>query len=125
LPRLWDVHSPERLWPIGLGLDLCGEIVEEGSYLLCAPVLDRGDGHAVDAGGTLVGGNVDPRPPHHVTAGELVVESMEATLRVLLGAAVKHALERLEDLHVLSPTDGPRPKSGTVVLRTLGCVRLI
>lgn len=73
----------------------------------------------------MVGGYVDPRSPHHVTAGELVVEGVEPTLRVLLGAAVEHALERLEGVHSLGPADGPSRQSGTTALRALGCARLI
>ena len=73
---------------------------------------------------SLVGGDVDPRSPHHVTTGELVVKSVEPASRVLLGAAVQHALKRLERVHTLVPSDGPSP-TGTCVPRALRCGRLI
>jgi hypothetical protein len=125
LPGLGDVHPPKRLRPIRLGFQLLGEIVEEDSYSFCAPVLDRRDGHAVDAGSAVVGGNVDPCSPHHVTADELVVKSVKPTFRVLLGTAVEHALERLESVHTLDPADGSGRELGTSPLRVSGCGRLI
>ena len=125
LSGLWDVHPPQGFRSIRLGLDLRGELVEEGPHPLCAPVLDRRDAHAVDAGSAVVGGNVGPCSPHHVTAGELVVKSVESTFRVLLGAAVEHALERLEGIHALGLTDRPRPHRGVDVLGSFRYVRLI
>jgi hypothetical protein len=125
LPGLGDVHPPQGPGPIRLGHKLCGELIEEGPYRLDPPGFDTGDGNAVDAGGALVGGHVDPRSPHHVAAGELVVKGVEPTLRVLLGAAVEHSLERLEGVHTLVPSDGPSPKTGTAVLRAVGCARLM
>ena len=83
----------QRLRPIGTGSKFRDETVKEDPHRLGAPVFDIGDSYAVDAGGALVGGHVDPCPPHHVTAGELVEESMKATCAVLLGTAIEHALE--------------------------------
>ena len=60
----------------------------------------------------------------YVTTGELVEEGMETALWVLLGTAVEHALERLERVHTLVPSDGASPK-GTLLLRAVGCGRLI
>ena len=37
-----------------------------------------------------------PRLPHHITAGELVVEGVESPCWILLGTAVEHTLEGLE-----------------------------
>ena len=50
------------------------------SHPVGAPVADRRNADAVDAGGTLVGRHVDPRPPHHVAAGDLVVEGVEPSV---------------------------------------------
>jgi hypothetical protein len=124
LAGLGDVHPPQRQGPVGPGLHLLGEAVEEGFHCLDTPVGDRRDAHAVDSRGARVGGNADPCSPHHVTTGELVVEGMEAAFGVLLGAAVQHALERLELVHTLVPSDGASPK-GTRLLRAFGCGRLI
>jgi len=35
-------------------------------------------------------------PPHHITAGELIVESVETTFRILLGTAVQHTPQSLK-----------------------------
>jgi hypothetical protein len=108
---------PTRLWSFG-------EIVEKGPYRLDTSFLDRRDRRAVDTGGALVGGNVDPRSPHHITAGELVVDSVEPALRVLLGTAVQHALKRLERVHTLVPSYGASPK-GTRLPQDIRYGRLI
>ena len=106
--------------PIRLGFQFCGELVEEGPHRLDTPLVDIGDRHAVDSGGALVGGNLDPRSPHHVTAGELVVEDMEPAFWVLLGTAVEHTLERLEGVHTLGPADGPSRQSSIAALSAIG-----
>ena len=58
-------------------------------------------------GAPPVGGHVDPRPPQHVAAGDLVVEGMEPTLRVLLGTAIEHALQGSNRVHTFGVSDGP------------------
>jgi hypothetical protein len=63
VPRLGDVHPPQRLGPIRSRLQLCGEIIEEGPHSGHPVGLDRLDTHAVDAGGAVVGGHVHPRLP--------------------------------------------------------------
>ena len=95
------------------------------AHPFCAAGFDVGDGDAVDAGGTLVGGHVDPCPPHHVAAGELVVEGVEPTLWLLLGTAVEHALEGLKfgDAFELGHRLGPC--AGVAVPSFVGAVRLI
>ena len=93
LARFGDVDPPQRLGTVGAVVQPSGEPVEEAAHSLCTLGLDVGNGDAVDAGGSLVGGHADPRPPHHVAAGELVVEGVEPALWFLLGAAVEHALE--------------------------------
>jgi hypothetical protein len=46
--------------------------IEEGCYRLDSPGFDVGDTHAVNPGGTLVSGHVDPGSPHHIAADEFV-----------------------------------------------------
>ena len=113
LARFGDADPPQGLRAIGLLPKFGGEAVEELAHPFCAPGFDVGDGHAVDAGGTLVGGHVDPRPPHHVAAGELVVEGMEPTLWFLLGTAVKHTLEGSNGVQAIGLSDGPSRLLGT------------
>ena len=113
LARLRDVHSPQRLGPIRTGPQPSGEFVEEGSHRLDTPGLDVGDAHAVDTGGALVGGHVNPRPPHHVAAGDLVEEGMEPTCAVLLGTAIEHALQSSNGIQTIGLSDGPSRHVGT------------
>jgi len=96
-----------------LALQHGGEGIEERSHCGGFPGCDVGDGDTVDAGSALIGRHVDPGPPHHVTAGELVVEGVEPTLRMLLGAAVEHALEGLDGVQAIDLPDGPSRYSGT------------
>ena len=113
LSRLRDVHPPEGLRAVRALTKLLGERIEEPAHPLDALGLDVGDGLAVDAGSTLVGGHVDPRFPHHVAAGELVVKGMETTLWVLLGTAVEHALEGTNGVQAVGLSDGPSRLLGT------------
>jgi hypothetical protein len=57
------VHPPQGLRTVGAVVELVGECVEEPAHPLDTLGLDVGDGLAVDAGGALVGGHVDPRSP--------------------------------------------------------------
>jgi hypothetical protein len=68
---------------------------------------------SVESGQPHVGAHVAPRPPHHIAAGELVVKSVETTLRVLLGTAVKHALEGLKRIETLGATKRSGPQRRT------------
>jgi hypothetical protein len=70
-------------------------------------------------------GHVDPRLPHHVTAGELVVEGVKSPCSVLLGTAVEHALEGLEIADAFVGGDVPCPCSGMVVASVVGLCGLI
>ena len=76
LARLGNVHPPQRLRPVRPGPHRGGEPVEEVAH---PGGLDGVDGHPIDAGSPPVGAHVDPRPPHHVAAGDMVVEGVEAT----------------------------------------------
>ena len=111
--RLGNVHSPQRLRPISPGPKLPGESIEEGPHRLCSPGFDIGDAHAVDPGGALVGGHVNPCSPHHIAAGELVEESVEATCPILLGAAIKHTLKGSNGVQAVGLSDGPSRDLGT------------
>ena len=77
--------------------------------------------HAVDTGGSLVGGHVNPRPPHHITAGELVEEGMEPTCSVLLGAAIEHTLKGSNGIQTFGLSDGPSRVLGTHQRSSLHC----
>ena len=106
-------------------LHLFGECVEEGADPFCPPGFDRVDRDSVDAGRTLVGGHVDPRLPHHITAGELVVEGVESPCWILLGTAVEHTLEGLEITDAFVFGDVPCPCPGMVVAVVVGTSWLI
>lgn len=68
---------------------------------------------------------VDPRSKHHVTAGELVIESMEPTCWVLLGTAVEHALEGLKITDTFVSRDISCPCWTMLVATFVGLCRLI
>ena len=95
------------------------------SHPFHSPGFDGVDGDPVDAGCTLVPCHVDPRLPHHIPAGELVVEGVESTCRVLLGTAVEHALEGLEITDSPGFGNVPGPKRGMVVAVVVGTGWLI
>ena len=61
----------------------------------------------------MVGGHINPRPPHHIAAGDLVVKGMEPTCAVLLGTAVKHTLESSNGVQAIGLSDGPSRILGT------------
>jgi hypothetical protein len=111
--RLRDVHPPQRLRPVRPGPKLSGQRIEEGPHRLHTPGLDRRDTHAVHAGSALVGGHIDPRPPHHITAGDLVEQGVEPTRPVLLGTAVEHALKSSNGVQAIGLSDGPSRHLGT------------
>ncbi len=77
LARLRDVNTPQRLGPITTGFQLDGEIIEEHSHRFDAPGFDVGDRHTVDPRSALIRGHVNPCPPHHIAAGDLVEEGHE------------------------------------------------
>ena len=64
--------------------------------------------------GHPVGGHADPRPPQDVAAGDMVVEGVEPTRRIMLGTAVEHALERSNLVHALGVADGPSRLSALI-----------
>jgi hypothetical protein len=113
LARLWDSDPSQRLGPIGTGSKICGEAVKEGPHRLRTLGFDVGDTHAVDARGSLVGGHVNPRPPHHVAADEFVEEGMEPACPVLLGTAIQHALKGSNGVQTIGLADGPSRVLGT------------
>jgi hypothetical protein len=113
LARLWDSDPPQRLRPISTGSKICGEAVKEGPHRLRTLGFDVGDTCTVDARGPLVGGHVDPRPPHHVVADEFVDEGMEPACPVLLGTAIQHALKGSNGVQTIGLPDGPRRVLGT------------
>ena len=120
LARLWDVDPPQWLRSIGTGSKFCGEAVEEGPHRLGAPALHVSDGYTVDAGGSLVGGHVNPCPPHHITAGELVEEGMKATCSVLLGAAIKLRARAIGRSNVVLSATSPGSFTGSLNERDSG-----
>jgi hypothetical protein len=108
--RLGNMHSPQRLGPIPSGPHLGGEFFEERQH---PGLLDILNADAVNPGRALVGPHVIPRPPHHIAAGDLVKQSMEPTLRILLGTAIQHALKGSNAVRATGPTDGASRKPGT------------
>ena len=69
------------------------------------PGFDVGDTHAVNTGGTLVSGHVDPGSPHHIAADEFVEEGVEPTYPVPLGTAIQHALKGSNGVQVIDLSD--------------------
>jgi hypothetical protein len=110
LARLGDVHPPQRRRPVATGPKRCREVTEEG----CHPGrLDLINGHAIHAGRPSVGSHLLPGPPPDIAAGNLVVESMEPAVGLLLGAAVQHALQGTDLVQAVGPRGGPSPQAGT------------
>jgi hypothetical protein len=101
-PRLGDMHTPKRLGPIGPDLQLPGKGLEE---IADPGALDLLDGHTIDAGRSAVSTDLAPGSPHDVAAGDLVKESMETTVPILLGTAVEHALKGTNPVHAQSVAD--------------------
>jgi hypothetical protein len=110
LARLGDMDPPQRLRPVGPGGQLSGEFGQEHFH---PGLLDGIDRHAVDAGSPPVEPHIAPRPDKDVAAGDLVEEGMEPSLRILLGAAVEHALEGLRGGQTIGLSDGPSRLLGT------------
>jgi hypothetical protein len=89
-PGFRDMHPPKRPRPIGPGPQLHGKRVEE----IARPgTLDLLDAHTINTGRSAVGTNLTPGSPHDVAAGDMVKESMETTIPILLGTAVQHTLK--------------------------------
>src|SRR5215204_1503023 len=106
LPRLGDVDPPQRRRPIGPSLERCGKIVEEGRH---PERLDVGDGDPIGAGRPSVCSHLVPGPAQDVAAGDLVEQGMEPAMRLLLGAAVQHALQRTGCVQAIGLRGGPSP----------------
>jgi len=70
-------------------------------------LIEVGEMHA------LVGTHVAPRLPHHVAAGDLVKQGVKPTHPILLGTAIKHALEGSNAIPANGRTDGASRKPGT------------
>jgi hypothetical protein len=110
LARLWDMYPPQRLRPVSPGPKLSGESFEE---FLHPGLLDSINADAIDPGSALVGTHVAPRLPHHVAAGDLVKQGVKPTHPILLGTAIKHALEGSNAIPANGRTDGASRKPGT------------
>ena len=106
LARLGDVDPPQRRRPVGPAPERGGEIAEEGFH---PGRLDLVDGHPIDAGRPSVGTNVVPGPFEDVAAGDLVEQGMEPAMRLLLGAAVQHALQGTDLVQAVGLRGGPSP----------------
>src|ERR671912_2576521 len=109
LPRLGDVHPPQRRRPVGPGPQLCGELLQEAR----PGRLDLVDGHPIHAGRPSVGAHLLPGPVEDVAAGDLVEQGMEAAMRLLLGTAVQHTLQGTGWVQAIGPRGGPSPHTGT------------
>ena len=64
-------------------------------------------------GAPSVGSHLLPGPEQDVAADDLVVQGMEAALRLLLGTAVEHALQRTGWVQAVGLRGGPSPHAGT------------
>src|SRR5512142_1644754 len=111
--RLGNVHPPQRLRTVPARPHPFGEPVEKGPHRLHAPGLDSGDPHPVDPRSAAVGGHGAPRSPHHVAAGALVPQRVEPTFPVVLGTAVKHALQGTHGIQAIDLSNGPSRHRGT------------
>src|ERR1019366_7662608 len=111
--RLGDVDPAQRLRTVRLVRKRCSQSVEEHLHPIGAPVLDRRNGHAVDAGSTLVPCHLDPCPPQDVGAADLVVKGVETSSGILLGTAIEHALKGSDLVHLLGFADGSSREFGT------------
>ena len=110
LARLGDMYPTQRLRPVSPGPKLGGESFEE---FLHPGLLDSVHADAIDPGSALVGTHVAPRLPHHVAAGDLVKQGVKPTHGILLGTAIKHALEGSNAVPANGRTDGASRKPGT------------
>lgn len=98
------MNASQRPRPVRSGAQPRGELVEEVANTVRDDVVD---GDAIDARRAAVGTDLAPGPAHDVAAGDLVIQSVEAAIPVLLGTAVQHALESTNPVHALGVADGP------------------
>src|SRR4029453_1920733 len=96
--------------PVDPGPKRCREVVEEGRH---PGRLDAFDGDPIPARRPMVGSPLAPGPPQDVAAGDLVEQGMEPADRLLLGAAVQHALQGTDLVQAIGPRGGPSPQAGT------------
>src|SRR5688572_30794298 len=108
--RLGNQNAPQRPRPVPAGTQLRGELVEEVAH---PGTLDLLDGHTIDAGRSAVSTDLVPRPAHDVAAGDLVKQSVETAVPILLSTAVEHALESTNAIHAIGAADGPSLQIGT------------
>jgi len=80
------------------------ELIEEVTHPGSHDVLN---GHAINARSPAVSPNLTPRSAHNVAAGDLVKQSMETAILILLGTTVQHALETTNPV----PADGEADRS--------------
>lgn len=113
--RLRDVDSPQRGRSIALPLECCGDLREE---LVDPGLLDGVDRDPVRSRSPSVCTDLAPGPLQDVAAGDVLIQGMEAAVRVLLGTAVKHALQGSRFLHPFGPCNRARPRGPPV--RTVG-----
>ena len=113
LARLGDVHSPQRLGPIRTGPQLPRRVRRGRLAPTRHPRRRCRRWSRRRHRGRPVGGHVNPRPPHHVAAGDLVEEGMEPTCAVLLGTAIEHALQSSNGIQTIGLSDGPSRHLGT------------
>jgi len=105
------MYPPKRPRPIGPGPQLHGEGVEE---IADPGTLDLLDGHTINTGRSAVGTNLTPGSRHDVAAGDMVKESMETTILILLGTAVEHTLKGTNPVPTRQgAADGPSRYIGT------------
>jgi hypothetical protein len=110
-PGFRDLHPPKRPRPISPGPQLHGERVEE---IADPGTLDLLDGHTINTGRPAVSTNLTPGSPHDVAAGDMVKESMETTILILLGTAVQHTLKGTNPVPTRQgAADGPSRHIGT------------
>jgi hypothetical protein len=98
------MSTPQRPRPVHPGPQHRGELVEEIAH---PGSLDGVDGHAINARSSVVSTNLAPGSAHDVAAGDLVKQSMETTITILLGTAVKHALESTNTIRTKGAADRP------------------
>jgi hypothetical protein len=110
LSWLGDEDSPQRLRPVGPSPKLRGELLKEGRH---PGRLHGVDGHPINARRPSVSTDLVPGPLEDVAAGDLVEQGMEATVRLLLGAAVQHTLQGTGRIQAIGSRGGPSPHAGT------------
>ena len=98
------MNPPQRPRPVGPGAQPSGELIKELTHPRGDHVVD---GDAIDARRAPVDTDLAPGPAHDVAAGDLVIQSMEAAVPILLGTAVEHALESTNPVHTSGAADGP------------------